>query len=345
MAIHANINLAAVCLLAFVTDPILGAEAKKKDGEPRTKAEMEAAARLQIFLDRAEFTPGKIDGHYGQFTVKALALYRQSRGETSAPPEKLDAALDVSGLHLVSVDPLFLDYTVTEADLKNLGKVPDEVPEQAKLKALPYQTAAESIAEKFHTDLDFLEELNPGKTKEIKAGDTLSVPNVEPFDLSTVKDLNPGSELAVNDLDDDAKDESVMTKTAVRIDTKNSMLTVHEDGKLIAAYPVTIGSEQTESPVGDYKVRGVAKMPNFRHDKMMLKKGERSDKFHILPPGPNNPVGVVWIALNKKGIGLHGTNDPDSIGRSASHGCVRMANWDVIRLAWKIKAGVPVSIH
>lgn len=345
MAIHAKKYFVAVCLLVFVTASDLGAEVEKKDVAPRTKAEMEAAARLQIFLDRAEFAPGKIDGHYGQFTVKALALYRQSRGETLAPPETPDAAPDVSGLDLASVDPLFLDYTVTEADLKNLGKVPDDVPAQAKLKALPYQTAAESIAEKFHTDVDFLGELNPGKTKDIKAGDKLSVPNVELFDLGTVKDLKPGSELAVNDLEDDAKDEPVTTKTAVKIDTQSSMLTVHEDGKLIAAYPVTIGSEQTESPVGDWKVRGVAKMPNFRYDKAMLNKGERSDKFHILPPGPNNPVGVVWIALNKKGIGLHGTSDPDSIGRSTSHGCVRLANWDVIRLAGKIKAGVPVSIH
>jgi len=340
--------LAFVCFLALVSDPVHAAEAEKSDPVMRSKADMEAAARLQIFLDRAEFAPGKIDGRYGQFTVKALALYRQSRGETSVPSSVLpNAEPDVSGIDLSSVDPLFLAYTVTETDLKNLGKVPDNVPAQAKLKALPYQTAAEAIAEKFHTDVDFLNELNPGKTKEIKAGDILSVPNVEPFDLALVKDLEPGGELAANDLeDDDKKDgETAPTKTAVKIDTQSSMLTVHEDGKLIAAYPVTIGSEQTESPVGDWKVRGVAKMPNFRHDKSMLKKGERSDKFHILPPGPNNPVGVVWIALNKKGIGLHGTNDPDSIGRSSSHGCVRLANWDVVRLAGKIKAGVPVAIH
>ncbi len=348
MANHANKYLAAISLFALVHSFTLAGEAEKKDAVPRSKADMEAAARLQIFLDRAEFAPGKIDGHYGQFTVKALALFRQSRGEKAAPPpEKPDTAPDVSGIDLSSVDPLFLAYTVTEADLKNLGKVPDEVPAQAKLKALTYQTAAEAIAEKFHTDVDFLTELNPGKTQEIKAGDTLSVPNVEPFDLAIVKDLKPGGELAANDLeDDDKKDgETAPTKTAVKIDTQTSMLTVHEDGKLIAAYPVTIGSEQTESPVGDWKVRGVAKMPNFRHDKSMLKKGERSDEFHILPPGPNNPAGVIWIALNKKGIGLHGTSDPDSIGRSASHGCVRLANWDVVRLAGKIKAGVPVAIH
>lgn len=346
MSSYTDKCLAAVFLLVLVIGPVRAAE--EKDAVPRGKTDMETAARLQIFLDRAEFAPGKIDGRYGQFTLKALALYRQSRGETSAPPpEKPDTAPDVSGIDLSSVDPVFLAYTVTEADLKNLGKVPDDVPAQAKLKALTYQTVGEAIAEKFHTDVDFLSELNPGKIKEIQAGDTLSVPNVDPFDIAIVKDLQPGGELAANDLEDDDKKngETAPTKTAVKIDTQTSMLTVHEDGKLIAAYPVTIGSERTESPVGDWKVRGVAKMPNFRYDKSMLNKGERSEKFHILPPGPNNPVGVIWIALNKKGIGLHGTSDPDSIGRSASHGCVRLANWDVVRLAGKIKAGVPVAIH
>ena len=168
---------------------------------------------------------------------------------------------------------------------------------------------------------------------------------MEPFDLTTVKNLKPGSELAVNDIEEVAKEEQEAGKTALKIDTKTSMLTVLDDGKLIAAYPVTIGSERTESPIGDWKVRGVAKLPDYRHAEALLNKGERSDKFHLLPPGPNNPVGVVWIALNKKGIGLHGTSDPDSVGRSASHGGVRLANWDVIRLAEKIKAGVLVATH
>ncbi|MES2595232.1 MAG: L,D-transpeptidase family protein [Verrucomicrobiota bacterium] len=347
MMTHSIPRFSITALLSLVTSlAALAAETKDKDAAPRTQESIEAATRLQIFLDRAEFAPGKIDGHYGEFTVKALQLFRQSRGEEAKPlPDKPDPAPDVSGLDLASIDPLFLDYTVVEADLKDLGAVPEEVPAQAKLKALTYQTAVELIAERFHTDVDFLGELNPGKTKNIKAGDKLRVPNVEPFELSTVKDLKPGNELAANDIEDDAKEEPVTTKTSVNVDIKSSMLTVHEDGKLIAAYPVTIGSEQTESPIGDWKVRGVAKMPNFRYDKAMLTKGERSDKFHLLPPGPNNPVGVVWIALNKKGIGLHGTSDPDAIGRSASHGCVRLANWDVVRLAAKVKGGVPVAIH
>ena len=337
----------------------------------RSQADIEAATRLQVFLDRAEFAPGKIDGHYGQFTVKALALYRQAHGEQTAPqpappPKKgksrQETAPGISGLDLASVDPVFLTYTVTEADLQSIGVVPASVPEQAKKKSLPYKDAAEAIAEKFHTDVDFLAELNPGKTKAIKAGDTLSVPNVEPFDLPSVKDLKPGNEIpakAANDLDDEAdakkgkgkqdrkekESETPAPTTAVKVDIKTNMLSVYEGDKLIAAYPVTIGSAQTVSPVGDWKVRGVAKMPNFRYDKAMLNKGERSSDFHMLPPGPNNPVGVIWIALNKKGIGLHGTNDPDSIGRSASHGCVRLANWDVVRLAGKVKTGVPVSIH
>nr|MDQ6913132.1 L,D-transpeptidase [Verrucomicrobiota bacterium] len=104
-------------------------------------------------------------------------------------------------------------------------------------------------------------------------------------------------------------------------------------------------SARTESPIGEWKVRGVAKLPTFRYDEEMLNHGERSGDFHMLPPGPNNPVGVIWIALNKKGIGLHGTENPDSIGRSASHGCVRLANWDIVRLATRVKAGVSVSIY
>jgi lipoprotein-anchoring transpeptidase ErfK/SrfK len=123
------------------------------------------------------------------------------------------------------------------------------------------------------------------------------------------------------------------------------MLGVFEADKLIGAYPVTIGSAHTASPIGDWKVRGIAKLPRFRYDKEMLEHGQRSGNFYMLPPGPRNPVGVMWIALNKKGIGIHGTNDPGSIGHAVSHGCIRLANWDVVRLATKIKAGDNVSIH
>ncbi|CAN5548507.1 L,D-transpeptidase [soil metagenome] len=323
---------------------------------------MEAATRLQIFLDRANFGPGKLDGYYGDFTRKALALYRESRGEPAAPGDpKSDAAPDVSGLDLASMDPVFITYTVTDEDLKAIGKLPEAVAEKAKLKSLPYENGAEAVAEKFHSDVDFIAQLNPGMSKEIKAGDQLKVPNVEPFEISAIADLKRGSEMAAIAANENAGDDKAdgddgsqepkgdgngqASGVSITVDTKTNMLAVRADGKAVAAYPVTIGSEQTASPIGDWKIRGIAKMPTFRYDEKMLNEGERSDDFHMLPPGPNNPAGVMWIALNREGMGLHGTNDPDSVGRSASHGCVRLANWDVVRLAGKVKGGVPVAIH
>jgi lipoprotein-anchoring transpeptidase ErfK/SrfK len=341
---------------------------KKAAREPTSnKAEIEAATRLQIFLDRGNFSPGKIDGRYGDFTWKALALYRESLGEQpQTPPShgktKSDVAPDVTGLDLASVDPIFIPYILTEVDLQSVGPLPSEVSAQAKLKFLPYRSVAEAIAEKFHSDVHLLEQLNPGKTKKLKSGDQILVPNVEPFDLASVKEIKPGSEVTaqvVNDVEEEPdaqtknagentetpKNEAAPAPVAVKIDTKTNTLGVFEGDKIIAAYPVTIGSTETESPIGDWKVRRITKMPTFRYGKEMLQHGKRSSNFHLLPPGPKNPVGVLWIALNKKGIAIHGTNEPDSIGRSASHGCVRLANWDVVRLATKIKSGDSVSIH
>jgi lipoprotein-anchoring transpeptidase ErfK/SrfK len=341
----------------------LPATAKRKPTpkkNPPNQVQMEAATRLQIFLDRANFSPGKIDGRYNDFTQRALALYRESQGEQpQAPPSQsgphANVSPDVSGLDLGSVEPVFVPYTVTEADLQSVGRLPSQVPEQAKLKFLPYRDVAGAISEKFHIDIHFLEQLNPGKLKRLKAGDQLKVPNVEPFELASVKQIEPGSETAsqaANEVEDQA-DTQTSTPAAsgaprnvsAKVDTKTNMLGVFEAEKLIAAYPVTIGSAHTASPVGDWKVRGIAKLPKFRYDKEMLEHGQRSGNFYMLPPGPRNPVGVMWIALNKKGIGIHGTNDPGSIGHAASHGCIRLANWDVVRLATKIKAGDNVSIH
>ena len=251
---------------------------------------------------------------------------------------------------------MFIQYTVTEADLQNVGPVANAVREKAKLKALLYRNVGEEIAEKFHCDEKFLGELNPGKNGgALKPGDEVRVPNVEPFELDAVKDLKPGSEIApvvANDIPDEPEQKpapnsepAVAAKTSVKVDVKTNMLGVFDGDKIIAAYPVTVGSKQTATPIGEWKVRGVAKLPTFRYDERMLKHGERSKNFHILLPGPNNPVGVVWIALNKRGIGIHGTDDPNTIGQAVSHGCIRLANWDVVRLAGRVKAGVPVSVH
>jgi lipoprotein-anchoring transpeptidase ErfK/SrfK len=358
---NAVFRLTLIALL--ISGSIAPASAKRKATRARTpsKADVDAATRLQVFLDRANFSPGRIDGRYNALTRKALAAYRASRGEQPQPSPaqrkaKSNAAPDITGLDLASVDPVFVPYTVTEADLQSVGPSPKEPPQQAKLKFLPYHDPADALAEKFHSDTHFLEQLNPGKLKAIKPGDQLRVPNVEAFELASVKDIKPGSEVssqAANEVEDqpDAQggnpdqNRSPTANVVVKVDTKTNTLEVGEGEKLIAAYPVTVGSAQTASPIGEWKVRGIAKMPTFRYDKEMLKHGQRSGNFYLLPPGPRNSVGVMWIALNKKGIGIHGTNDPGSIGHAASHGCVRLANWDVVRLATKIKSGDSVSIH
>ena len=357
-----NVVLRFTLVAVLISSGVLPASARKKTSRarPPSKADIEAATRLQVFLDRANFSPGKLDGRYNEFTWKALALYRQSRGEQSQTPPQANAksnvAPDATGLDLASVEPVFIPYTVTEADLQSVGPFPNKVAEQAKLKFLPYHDAAEAIAEKFHSDIHFLEQLNPGKLKTIKPGDQLMVPNVEPFELASVKDIKPGSEItatAANDIEEQSdaqagnpdENKRATANIAVKIDTKTNMLGVLQDDKLIASYPVTIGSAQTASPIGEWKVRRIITMPTFRYDKEMLRHGTRSGNFYLLRPGPRNPVGIMWIALDKKGIGIHGTNTPDSIGRAASHGCIRLANWDIVRLATKIKSGDSVSIH
>ena len=354
-------RFAIVALL--IASSAVPASAKRKARHAPTpgKADFEAATRLQVFLDRANFSPGKIDGRYNEVTRKALALYRESLGEQpqTAPPQhkaKSNVAPDVTGLDLANVNPVFIPYTVTEADLQSIGPSPKEPPQQAKLKFLPYRDAADAIAEKFHSDVHFLEQLNPGKLKTIKAGDQVMVPNIEPFELTAVKDIKPGSEVssrAANEAEDQGDTQSstpsqgaaAAKNAAIKVDTKTNMLGVFEGEKLIAAYPVTVGSAHLASPIGEWKVRGISKLPRFRYDKEMLQHGQRSGNFYMLPPGPRNPVGVMWIALNKKGIGIHGTNEPGSIGHAASHGCIRLANWDVVRLATKIKSGDSVSIY
>jgi lipoprotein-anchoring transpeptidase ErfK/SrfK len=347
----------------FILAAVVPAAAKKKATSKTSrssKAQVEAATRLQIFLDRANFAPGRIDGRYNDFTKRALALYRESQGQQSQPAlspaaTQADVSPDISGLDLNSVEPVFIPYTVTDADLQTVGPLPTHVAEKAKLKFLPYRDVADAIAEKFHSDVHFLQQLNPGKLKGIKAGDAVTVPNVEPFELASVKDIKPGSETAsqaANEVEDQSETESstpaesaAPRNVSIKIDTKTNMLGVFEKDKLIAAYPVTIGSAHTASPIGEWRVRGIAKLPTFRYDKEMLEHGQRSGNFYMLPPGPRNPVGVMWIALNKKGIGIHGTDDPGSIGHAVSHGCIRLANWDVVRLATKIKTGDNVSIH
>ncbi len=301
---------------------------------------MERLTRIQIFLDARDFGPGRLDGKWGEFTRKALARYLESQGKPvpefgDTPPADLDLKIDESA-------PAFIDYTVTEKDVSSIGEVPDKPEQQAEQKAMPYTSVLERVAERFHSDPDFLKQLNPdAKADNIPAGAVLKVPNISPpFDLEEVAQ-RAGDEGGEKKSEGKAGEGS---GPHIVIDVAEKMLEVRQGETLAAAFPITPGSDSLPAPEGDWKIDSITWMPWFRYDKKMLQEGERSDDAHNIPPGPNNAVGIAWIALNKKGIGIHGTNSPDTIGRSSSHGCIRLANWDAWKVGNMVPAGTAVTI-
>jgi lipoprotein-anchoring transpeptidase ErfK/SrfK len=309
----------------------ISSAAHAQEDRPVAKAipvmERDVMTQLQIFLDQQLFGPGKIDGRGGEFTRKALVRYQRAH----ALPEtgQLDA-----NIPLESVFPVYTSYTIQEGDLKFIGELPSEPVDQAKKKYLPYDSLIEFLTERFHCAPEFLAKLNAGmKLEDLKPGDTLRVPNVEPF---KIEELPKTGNLA--DLPD-------FKHRVIKINRAEKMLDLYDGEKLIAAIPITPGGGRLATPAGAWKILGVAAMPTFRWDKGVLEYGKRTENFHMLPPGPNNPVGVVWIGLNKPGIGIHGTNSPQTIGRSVSHGCMRTANWDGIRLSKLITKGMSVTIE
>ena len=291
-------------------------------------SEREVITRLQIFLDQRSFGPGKIDGKWGEFVAKALQRYQRANG--LEPTGQIDAALQTELQHIF---PIYTTYQLTEDDFKRVGTIPYKPAEQAKVKAMLYRSMAEFIAERYHAGENFMTKLNSDKKLEsLKPGDTVRVPNVPPFQIEVLREV--GNLPIRPDL----------AKRTIRIDTRYRMLDILEGDKLVSSYPITPGSKKLPAPIGTWKIVGIATMPWFRWDEAMLNHGERSDNFYNIPPGPRNPVGIVWIGLSKRGIGIHGTNNPDTIGRSGSHGCIRLANWDAARVINQVTQGMSVEI-
>jgi lipoprotein-anchoring transpeptidase ErfK/SrfK len=291
-------------------------------------SEREVITRLQIFLDQRSFGPGKIDGRWGEFVAKALQRYQKANG--LQPTGQIDAALQKE---LVHIFPIYTTYELTADDFSRVGAIPYKPAEEAKVKAMLYRSLAEFIAERYHSGENFITKLNSDKKLEsLKPGDKVRVPNVLPFQIETLKEV--GSLPIRPDL----------AKRIVKVDTRYRMLDIMEGDKLISSYPITPGSKKLPAPVGTWKIVGIATMPWFRWDEAMLNHGERSENFYNIPPGPRNPVGIAWIGLSKRGIGIHGTNSPDTIGRSGSHGCIRLANWDAARVIDQVTQGMTVEI-
>lgn len=279
--------------------------------------------QLQIFLDSQHFGPGTVDGRPGEFTTKALELYQQAH---ALPPNELP---DVSG-----IQP-YTSYTITTEDIERLGAMATEPADLAKQKRLPYTKLGEVLGERFHTTEAFLRELNPGKDLNLlPAGTPVTVPNVHrPFDTATFPSRYS------------APSSSVAKTRRVLVDTGLRMLEVREGDRLLAAFPITPGSSNHPAPLGEWKVVGAVPWPWYRYDEGVLKRGERTENFFNLPPGPNSPVGILWAGLNRPGVGIHGTSSPETIGRAGSHGCIRLSNWDAAAFYTFVQKGTPVTIR
>lgn len=284
--------------------------------------------RLQVFLDNHHFSPGPIDGHYGTFTKRALAYYNTQQQRKPSDWKKAHS------LATQQVTIAFTTHKISPQELRWVGAVPEELGDQAKLAALPYTSIAEYVAERYHADQRFLQRLNPQLDLDLlKAGDLVVVPNVKHvFQIESL----PRSKRY--------RAQAKLRDCYAFVDTKQRMAGIYRGTKLVAAFPITHGRAQFV-PRGQWKIQTMLTMPTFRWDERMLKEGQRSDSYHLLPPGPNNPVGILWAGINKPGIGLHGTNSPETIGRAHSAGCIRFANWDAIRLPKFLCPGSAVIVR
>ena len=320
---HPHAIVLTLLLLAFTTASAIVIP----DPLPKAPEPIDDILRLQIFLDTQLFGPGKLDGRPGEFTTKALKRYQRAHG---LPETELEAHT----LDLVSVPEIFTSYTIREEDLKFVGDLPHQPSAQSKKKYLPYDSLLEFLTERFHSAPEFLQFINrPLKFSALKPGDVVKVPTVEPFLIEQLTEIPKLPEVL-----------EYQTRI-IKIDTREKLLGLWEGEKLLASLPITPGSGYLATPPGNWRIVGISQLPTFRWDKSMLEYGVRSGDYYELPIGPNNPVGVMWIGLNRPGIGIHGTNSPQTIGRSSSHGCMRTANWDVVRLVKHITQGMTVTIE
>lgn len=280
----------------------------------------------QVALDRSGFSPGEIDGRAGRNLQRALAAFQQSH-QLPATGQMDDRSWKELASAGGDVPPL-VEYATTDADIAGpfTPDIPAKLPDQAALDALNYRTPLEALAERFHSSPALLQQLNPAAMFQ-RAGEHLMVPNVTSTfgTASSAAVPSPGSNITV-----------VVTKST-------SALTIEDpSGRILFHAPVTSGSTHDPLPIGTWKVNGVERNPKFHYNPELFWDARPGDRKATLQPGPNNPVGIVWIDLSKPHYGIHGTPEPSNIGHVESHGCVRLTNWDADRVAQWVKPGTKV---
>ena len=321
--------LAGLILLACLAAPAFAGldAAAVNNAEFKGKApaddKIEAVVvKAQVLLDRANFSPGEIDGKLGENAEKALKAFREAKG---LPAGKQPLTPEIwTALLATGSDPVIVDYKISEKDAKGpfLEKMPAKLEDMRELKSLDFTSPREALAEKFHMSEALLEALNPGK-KFDQAGQTISVVNTLP------KEAKPKVRPVVTrvEVDKDAQTVKVFAKT----------------GELLAFFPASVGSDEKPTPSGVLKVTSIDARPTYRYNPDYKFKGVKSKEAFIIKPGPNNPAGTHWIGISSASYGFHGTPYPAKVSKSESHGCVRLTNWDVDRLAKLLKRGTEVA--
>ncbi len=272
--------------------------------------------RAEVLLDRAHFSPGVIDGEEGSNLKQAISVYQRANG---LPVDGNVSDALIAKLAAADTANSVKRYTITPEDVAGpfVTKLPTDFAALAKLDSPAYSGPVEELAERFHMDEGLLKALNPNADFG-KAGTAITV-------------------AAVND------DKLPATVAKIEVDkTRQEVRAYDGGGKLLASYPATVGSTERPAPTGTLAVRTVAPRPDYTFDPKRLTFGKKGLGKLTIKPGPNNPVGSTWIALSKATYGIHGTPDPKLVGKRASHGCVRLTNWDAHELGASVKAGTKV---
>ena len=310
------ISIAAVstAAMALSADEVNAASWRPLEG-PSSKKPDPMIVKAQALLDRRGFSPGVIDGYDGENFRKAVAIFRRIEGLGDG--DALDEAT-WRALGGEAQSQIIINYTVSAEDAayEFAQRIPADYAEQAKMKRLGYVNAQEMLAERFHMDTDLLAALNAGVALHEKGAN-----------VKVLAAQRPEPEQA----------------TRIDADKGRGLLIVYgAENKVLASFPATIGSERTPTPSGELTVTRVARNPTYHYDpEKNFQQGANRDRL-TLPPGPNNPVGSTWIALSKPTFGIHGAPEPSKIGKTASHGCVRLTNWDAAWLVQMVKPGVVV---
>lgn len=338
-------------------DPGPGQAARPEIADPDPRPIMQ----MQVVLERLGFAPGVVDNKDGLSLRNALSAFQQANNlsVTGKPDEATRGALarwsNIPATRVVTIPE---DFAAGP-----FQPVPKEPSDQAKMQQRGYASLEEKLAERFHTTPEVLRQLNPGgvpagakggapapgakaepaaKPQQpaphlFRAGQQIRVPNTgadaidpagiddQPW-LATLRNLGVGTQ------------QPTVEKVVVS-KSKGTLMAYDGKGKLVAAFTATMGSEHDPLPLGEWKIKGVARNPPFHYNPDLFWDADANDEKEKLPPGPNGPVGVVWIDLSKEHYGIHGTPEPQTVGRAESHGCVRLTNWDAARLAQMVKPG------